>query len=87
LKASYVDNVLAACAQTLFALRTLQQYGLPTSVIQHDSRCHAGIRLPNLVGFSSAADKARYYYYYYLFRTSVQMISEKINTSEAVNNK
>ena len=26
----HVDNVLAACAQTLFALRTLKHHGLPT---------------------------------------------------------
>jgi hypothetical protein len=30
----HVDNTLAACAQTLFILRTLRQHGLPTSAVQ-----------------------------------------------------
>ena len=29
----HVDNVLAACAQTLFALRTLKHHGLPTKAL------------------------------------------------------
>jgi hypothetical protein len=32
--AEHVDNLLAACAQTLFALRTLRQHGLPINALQ-----------------------------------------------------
>jgi hypothetical protein len=32
--AEHADNLLAACAQTLFALRTLRQHGLPTCAFQ-----------------------------------------------------
>jgi hypothetical protein len=32
--AEHVINLLAAIAQTLFALRTLRQHGLPTSALQ-----------------------------------------------------
>ena len=32
--AEHIDNLLAACAQILFALRTLRQHGLPTSALQ-----------------------------------------------------
>jgi len=30
----HVDNLLAACSQSLFALRTLQQHGLPDDALQ-----------------------------------------------------
>jgi hypothetical protein len=53
--AELVDNQLAACAQTLFALRTLRQHGLPTSALQTvfpntgHSCCQAGFT-PHLLG-------------------------------------
>jgi hypothetical protein len=31
--AEHVDNLLVACSQTLFAMRTLKQHGLPTSAL------------------------------------------------------
>src|SRR5208282_2904212 len=59
----HVDNLLAACAQTLFALRTLRQHGLPTSALHtifHATviakLCHAS---PAWWGFTSAADRNR----------------------------
>jgi hypothetical protein len=61
--AEHVDNLLAACAQTLFALRTLRQYGLPTSALQTVFEATVVAKLayasPARWGFVSAADKAR----------------------------
>ena len=61
--AEHVDNLLAACAQTLFALRTLRQHGLPTSALQTVFQATVVAKLtyasPAWWGFASAADKAR----------------------------
>jgi hypothetical protein len=59
----HVDNLLAACAQTLFALRTLRQHGLPTNALQTVFQATVVVKLayasPAWWGFASAADKAR----------------------------
>jgi hypothetical protein len=59
----YVDNLLAACAQTLFALHTLRQDGLPTSALQTVFQATVVAKLayasPAWWGFASSADKAR----------------------------
>src|SRR5664279_1560524 len=59
----HVDQLLAACAQTLFALRTLRQHGLPTDALQVVFQSTVVAKLtyasPAWWGFASAEDKAR----------------------------
>ena len=43
--AKHVDNLLAACAQTLFAMSTLKQHGLPTNALQIIFRANAVAKL------------------------------------------
>ena len=61
--ASYVQHLLAVCAQTLFALRTLRHHGLNGSSIQSVFQATVVAKLayasPAWVGFASAADRAR----------------------------
>ena len=61
--ASHVQHLLAACAQTLFALRTLRHHGLNSSSIQSIFQATVVAKLayasPAWVGFASAADRAR----------------------------
>jgi len=61
--ASHVQHLLAACAQTLFALRTLRHHGLNSSSIQTIFQATVVAKLayasPAWVGFASAADRAR----------------------------
>ena len=55
--------VLAACAQTLFALRTLRHHGLPSTPVQAIFQATVIAKLayasPAWVGFANAADRAR----------------------------
>ena len=59
----HVDNVLAACAQTLFALRTLKHHGLPTKALHIIFQATVVAKLayaaPAWWGFANAADKER----------------------------
>jgi hypothetical protein len=59
----HVDNVLAACAQTLFALRTLKHHGLPTKALHTIFQATVVAKLayaaPAWWGFANVADKAR----------------------------
>jgi hypothetical protein len=59
----HVDNVLAACAQTLFALRTLKHHGLPTKALHVIFQATVVAKLayaaPAWWGFANAADKER----------------------------
>ena len=59
----HVDNLLAACARTLFALRTLRNHGLPTSAIHAVFQATVIAKLcyasPAWWGFTSAADRGR----------------------------
>ena len=59
----HVDQLLAACAQTLFALRTLRQHGLPTDALQVIFQATVIAKLtyasPAWWGFASADDRAR----------------------------
>ena len=59
----HVDNLLAACAQTLFALRTLRHHGLPDDAIHVVFRAVVVAKLsyasPAWWGFSSASDRGR----------------------------
>ena len=59
----HVDNLLAACARTLFALRTLRNHGLPTSAIHAVFQATVIAKLcyasPAWWGFTSAADRSR----------------------------
>ena len=61
--AQRVDNLLAACAQTLFALRTLRRHGLPNDAIHSVFQAVVVAKLtyasPAWWGFSSAADRGR----------------------------
>jgi hypothetical protein len=61
--AQHVDDLLAACAQTLFALRTLRHHGLPDDAIHTVFQAVAVAKLsyaaPAWWGFSSAADRSR----------------------------
>ena len=61
--AQHVDGLLAACAQTLFALRTLRHHGLPDDAIKAVFQAVAVAKLsyatPAWWGFSSAADRGR----------------------------
>jgi hypothetical protein len=59
----HVDNLLGACAQTLFALRTLRHHGLPVGAIHTIFQATVVAKLsyasPAWWGFTSAADRAR----------------------------
>lgn len=59
----HVDKMLAACAQTLFAMRTLRQHGLPAdalhAVFQATVIGKLSYASPSWWGFANAADKAR----------------------------
>jgi hypothetical protein len=59
----HVDKVLAACAQTLFALRTLKHHGLPTKALHVIFQATVVAKLayaaPAWWGFANAADKER----------------------------
>ena len=59
--AHHVDNLLAACAQTLFALRTLQHHGLPDDTMKAVFQAVAVAKLsyatPAWWSFSSAVDR------------------------------
>jgi hypothetical protein len=59
----HIDKMLAACAQTLFAMRTLRQHGLPAdalhAVFQATVIGKLSYASPSWWGFANAADKAR----------------------------
>ena len=61
--AQHVDAILAGCAQTLFALRTLRQHGMPTCALRTVFQATVVIKLSFAVsawwGFASAADRGR----------------------------
>jgi hypothetical protein len=61
--AQHIDNLLAACAQTLFALRTLRHHGLPEDAIHAVFQAVVVARLtyasPAWRSFSSSADQGR----------------------------
>ena len=58
----HVDHLLAAGAQSLFAMRTLRQHGLPTDALHHVFQATVITRLsyasPAWWGFANADDKA-----------------------------
>ena len=57
----HVDHLLAACAQTLFALRTLQRHGLPTTALHTVFQATVVAKLayasPAWWGYTNAADR------------------------------
>ena len=59
----HVENLLAACAQTTFALRTLRQHGMPTSALQAIFQATVVAKLSYASsawwGFASEADRNR----------------------------
>jgi len=59
----HVDNLLAACAQSLFALRTLRQHGLPDDALHEVFQAAVINKLthvsPAWWGFASADDRNR----------------------------
>jgi hypothetical protein len=59
----HVDHLLASCAQTLFALRTLRHHGLQTEALQNVFRATVVAKLtyasPAWWGYANATDKAR----------------------------
>ena len=59
----HVENLLAACAQTSFALRTLRQHGMPTSALQAIFQAIVVAKLSYASsawwGFASEADRNR----------------------------
>jgi len=59
----HVDNLLAVCSQSLFALRTLRQHGLPNDALHQVFQAIVINRLryasPAWWGFTSADDKNR----------------------------
>ena len=59
----HVDNLLVSCAQTLFALRTLRQHGLPTSALRSVFEAPVVAKLcyasPAWWGFAGSADRNR----------------------------
>ena len=61
--AQHVDAVLAGCAQTLFALRTLRQLGMPNNALRTVYKATVEAKLsyaaPSWWGFASAADRGR----------------------------
>jgi len=61
--ADHVDNLLAACSQTLFALRTLRHHGLPTPALHVIYQSVVVAKLsyasPAWWGFTNAHDRSR----------------------------
>jgi hypothetical protein len=61
--ATHVDATLAGCAQTLFALRTLRQHGMPNCALRTVFQATVVNKLSYAVsawwGFTSAADRGR----------------------------
>jgi len=61
--AQHIDDLLATCAQTLFALHTLHHHGLPARAIHAVFKAVVVAKLwyatPAWWGFSSAADRGR----------------------------
>ena len=59
----HVDHLLTACAQTLFALRTLRHHGLPTAALHTVFQATVVARLayasPAWWGYANPADRAR----------------------------
>jgi len=59
----HVDELLAVCSKTLFALRTLRQHGLPTHIIHDIFQATVIAKLTYASqawwGYSNAADRAR----------------------------
>ena len=59
----HVEDLLAACAKTLFALRTLRQHGLPSHIIHDVFQATVVGKLtyasPAWWGYANAADRAR----------------------------
>jgi len=59
----HVDHLLASCAQTLFALRTLRHHGLPTSALHNVFQATVVAKLtyaaPAWWGYANTSDKAR----------------------------
>lgn len=59
----HIDHLLAACAQTLFALRTLRRHGLPTAALHTVFQATVVAKLayasPAWWGYTNAADRAR----------------------------
>jgi hypothetical protein len=59
----HVENLLASCAQTLFALRTLRQHGLPTNALHTVFKVTVVAKLtyasPAWWGFTSTDDRNR----------------------------
>jgi hypothetical protein len=59
----HVNNLLAACAQTMFAMRTLKQHGLPANSLRAIFKATVVAKLsyasPAWWGFASAADEDR----------------------------
>lgn len=59
----HVDNLLAACSQTIFALRTLRHHGMPTCALQTIFQAVVVAKLsyasPAWWGFASMADRNR----------------------------
>jgi len=59
----HVDDLLAACAKTLFALRTLRHHGLSTAIIQDIFQATVVAKLTYASqawwGYANAADRAR----------------------------
>jgi hypothetical protein len=60
----HVDAVLAGCAQTLFALRTLRQHGMPDSALRAAFQATVESKMSNAAsawwGYTSAADRGRF---------------------------
>ena len=48
--AEHVDNLLVACSQTLFAMRTLKQHGLPTKALHAVYQATVVAKMTYLVG-------------------------------------
>jgi hypothetical protein len=61
--AQHVDAILAGCAQTLFALRTLRQHGMPDTALRLIYQATVESKLsyaaPAWWGYTSAADRGR----------------------------
>jgi hypothetical protein len=61
--AQHVDAILAGCAQTLFALRTLRQHGMPNNALRAVFQATVVSKLsyaaPAWWGYASAADRGR----------------------------
>jgi hypothetical protein len=72
--AEHVDNLLAACAQTLFAMRTLKYHGMPVNALYTIFRAIVVVKQmyasPAWWSYASAADKERLETF---FRRSIQL--------------